>query len=69
MRVAVAAEGGRRIALRIEVDEQGLGAALGDAGGKVDRGGRLPDPALLVGDCVDQAHQTNIPRFALMAAD
>ena len=49
--------GDGRVALRIEVDEQGLRARRGDAGGEVDGGGRLPDSALLVRDRVDDSHQ------------
>ena len=38
------------IGLRIEVEEQHAPADSGDAGGQVDRGGRLTHAALLVGD-------------------
>ena len=44
------------VALRIEIDEQHLGAGLGEAGGDVDGGGRLADAALLVGDGDDASH-------------
>ena len=54
--VAVAAQRDGGVALGVEVDEQGLGARRGDAGGEVDRGGRLADAALLVRDRVDGAH-------------
>ena len=56
MHVALAAEGDGGVALGIEVDQQGLGAGGGDAGGDVDRGRRLADAALLVRDRVDDAH-------------
>ena len=42
-------EGGGGVALGVEVDHQHAQAALGQAGGDVDRGGRLADAALLVG--------------------
>ena len=44
------AQPGRGVALRIEVDDQRPLAELGQAGTEVDRGGRLADAALLVGD-------------------
>ena len=47
----------RCIALRVEVGEQGRIAGVGDAGAEVDGGGRLSDPALLVGDCENAAHR------------
>ena len=53
----VDAEPDGRVGLRIDVDEQRLVARLGDAGGDVDGGRRLPDAALLVRDRVDAAHQ------------
>ena len=49
VQVALAAQGDCRVALRIEVDEQRLGACRGGAGGDVDGGRRLADAALLVG--------------------
>ena len=52
----VGAQGDGRVALRVEVDEQGLLAVAGRAGGEVDRGGRLADAALLIRHRVDQAH-------------
>src|SRR5689334_4299155 len=45
------ADGG--VALRVDVDDEGLVAGRGDAGGDVDGGGGLADPALLVRDGVD----------------
>ena len=38
------------IGLRVEVEEQDPLAERGEAGGKVDGGGRFPDSAFLVGD-------------------
>ena len=43
----------RGVRLRVEIDEQDPLTRLGEAGGEVDGGGRLPDTALLVRDCVD----------------
>jgi hypothetical protein len=54
--IAFAAEGDGGVALGIEVDQQGLGARGGDAGGDVDRGRRLADAALLIRDRVDDTH-------------
>ena len=53
--VVVHVQRGRRIALRIQVDDQDAQAVLSQAGGQVDGGGRLADPALLVGDRQDPA--------------
>ena len=64
-RVDAEADGG--VALRVDVDEQRLVAGLGDAGGDVDGGGGLADPALLVRDGVDGAHAA--PTLAAGAAD
>lgn len=41
---------GGGIALRVEVDHEDPTAVQGQRGGKVDRGGGLTHPALLVGD-------------------
>jgi spoIIIJ-associated protein len=57
VQVPTSAEGHRRVALRIEVDEQRLAPLRRRAGGQVDGGGRLSDPALLVRDGVDLAHR------------
>ena len=67
--VAVAAQRDGRVALRVEVDEQRLGAGRGDAGGDVDRGRRLADSALLVRDRVDDAHGGALPCFARMRVE
>jgi len=56
MGVAVAAKRHRGVALRVEIDEQRLRAGGGYTGGQVDCGRRLADAALLVRDCVDEAH-------------
>ena len=54
--MAIDADPHRRVALWIDVDEQGPVAGLGDARRDVDRGGGLPDPALLVGNGAHDAH-------------
>ena len=46
----VDAETSRGVALRVEVDDQGAVAHVGEAGAEVDGGGRLPHAALLVGE-------------------
>ena len=43
-------QAGAGVALRIEIDDQGAVAELGQAGAEVDRGGGLADATLLVGD-------------------
>ena len=48
--LAADAERGADVALRVDVDEQHVVAALGDAGGEVDRGRGLAGAALLVED-------------------
>ena len=55
--VARDAEPDGRVALRVDVDDQRLVAGRRDAGGDVDGGGGLPDPALLVRDRVDGGHR------------
>src|SRR5207244_10481153 len=55
--VLAQAETDRGVRLRVDVDQERLVARLGDARGDVDRGGRLPDAALLVRDGVDRAHR------------
>jgi hypothetical protein len=57
MKIPIGPQRHRRVALRVEVDEEGLIALSGSARGQVDGGGRLPDPALLVRHGVDLAHQ------------
>lgn len=47
------AQGGAGVALRVEVDDEDPLAELGQRRRDVDGGGRLPDPALLVGDHED----------------
>ena len=49
-RLAVDAEPGRGVALRIEVDDQHVLADGGERGAEIDRGRGLADAALLVGD-------------------
>ncbi len=46
-----------RVGLRVHVHQQHARAGLGEAGGQVDRGGRLAHAALLVGDGVDHARR------------
>ena len=63
-RVAVRAppEAGRRVRLRVEIDEEAALSRLGKARGEVDRGGRLADAALLVRDRVDPGrHGVTVP--------
>ena len=63
-RVAVRAppETGRRVRLRVEIDEEAALSRLGKARGEVDRGGRLADAALLVRDRVDPGrHGVTVP--------
>ena len=52
------AERHRRVALRVEVDEQRAVARLGDAGGQVDGGGGLAHAALLVCHRIDGRHRS-----------
>ncbi len=47
---AIDAKSGRCIALRIEVDDQHVLANCCERGAKVDRGGRFPHTAFLIGD-------------------
>ena len=51
-----AAQAGRRIALRIEIDQQGALARLGQADREVDRGGRLADAPFLIRDAENTGH-------------
>src|SRR5215813_5818895 len=55
---------GRRVALRIEVDQKGRVLGQGEAGGKVHGRRSLPDAALLVHDREDSSHP-NVPRGTL----
>ena len=48
--LAIDAEAGRGVALRVEVDDEHAFADRGERGAEVDRGRGLADPALLVGD-------------------
>ena len=52
-RLALDAEAGRGVALRIEVDDQHVLADGGQRGAEIDRGRGLADAALLVGDGED----------------
>ncbi len=47
------AQGGARVALRIEVDHEDRQSLHGERGGDVHRRGGLTDPALLIGDRED----------------
>ena len=52
------AEPAGRVGLGVQIDEQDFLAAFGKTGGKVDRGGRLADSALLVRERNDRcAHE------------
>ena len=46
-------ESGCSVPLRIQVDQQRLPLGQRQAGGEVDSGSRLADPALLIRDCDD----------------
>ncbi len=50
------AQAGRGVALRIEIDQQGARAGLGQSDGQVDGGGRFADASFLIGDAQDPAH-------------
>ena len=64
-------EPGRRIRLRVEVDDERALAGLGEAGGEIDGGRRLTDAALLVREGVDAAHPRAPPsdRHASLASE
>src|SRR5207248_4242807 len=53
--VRALAEARGRVRLRVEVDDERPLARLREAGGEVDRGRRLADPALLVRERIDRA--------------
>ena len=62
MAVRAPSEPGRRVRLRVEIDEEAALSRLGKARGEVDRGGRLADAALLVRDRVDPGcHGVTVP--------
>ena len=69
MGLAVEAERDRRVALRVEVDEQHLPPVARRAGGEVDGGGGLPHPALLIRDRVDGSHPRSSVETPEAAAD
>ena len=50
------AQAGRGVALRIEIDQQGAAAGLGQADGQIHGRGRFADAAFLIGDAQDAAH-------------
>jgi hypothetical protein len=50
------ADAGRRVALRIAVDQEGALFGHRQAGGEIDGGRRLADAAFLVRDCDDSSH-------------
>jgi len=62
-------EPGRRVGLRVEVDDERTLAGLRKAGGKIDGGRRLTDAALLVRESVDPGHPTVIVAAAPDTAD
>ena len=51
--LAVDAQAGGGIALRVDVDHQGRLAHRGQGGAQIDGGGGLTDPAFLIGDDQD----------------
>ncbi len=51
------AEAAGRVALRVAVDHQRPALGDGQGGAEVDRGRRLPDPTLLIGDGDDARHR------------
>jgi hypothetical protein len=67
-RIGGDAQSAARVALRVEIDEQGGKPGLGEAGGDVHRGGRLAHAALLVGDGDDARHDAVRPRPAVARA-
>ena len=52
-RLAIDAEAGRGVALRVEIDDEHAFADRGERGAEIDRRRRLADPALLVGENQD----------------
>ena len=48
--LAVDAETGRGVPLRVEVDDQHILADRGECGAEIDRGRGLADPAFLIGE-------------------
>src|SRR5262245_49261695 len=46
------------VRLRIHVDQQGRNISGGKTGGEIDGRSRLPNPALLIGDCNDFSHMS-----------
>jgi hypothetical protein len=58
--VCALAEARSRVRLWVEVDDERALARLGKAGGKVDRGRRLADAALLVRNCKNARHASSV---------
>src|SRR5690606_10776281 len=52
-----ATQAAREVALRVDVDKEHAVVAKRQPGGEVDGGGRLSDPALLIGDGNDARHE------------
>ena len=50
----------RSVGLRVAVHEEYLFLKRGERGGKIDRSGRFPHPAFLVGDCDDFSHSDSL---------
>lgn len=55
--IAPQAESASRVALRVEVYQQGFPFRGSEAGREIDRRGGLPDAAFLVGDADDSCHR------------
>src|ERR687891_506419 len=58
--VRLLAEPGGGVGLRIEIDDERLGAGLRETRREVDRSGRLADPALLVREREDAPHRRDL---------
>ena len=63
-RALVEAGARRRVALRIEIDEQHAPLHRDEARREIDRGGRLADAALLVRDRDDARHRAAVAHAA-----
>src|SRR5690606_27185537 len=59
--VLIDAEAARSVSLGVHVDDERASLCDGEARAQVDRSGRLPDPALLIGDGNDAGHALRVP--------